>query len=74
MSTTFTATIEVEVEVDLDAFGMTPDELRQDMGKEPWDRVEYRELEGYVESYWSPEECIENGVVQTAEYKKVVWQ
>lgn len=74
MSTTFTATIEVEVEVDLDAFGMTPDDLRQDMGKEPWDGVEYRELEGYVESYWSPEECIENGVVQTAEYKKVVWQ
>ena len=74
MSTTFTATIEVEVEVDLDAFGITPDELRQDMGKEPWDKVEYRELEDYIQSYWSPEECLENGVFQTAEYKKVVWQ
>lgn len=74
MSTIFTATIEIEVEVDLDTFGMTPDELRQDMGKEPWDKVEYHELENYIQSYWSPEECIDNGSIQNAEYKKVVWQ
>tara|TARA_R100001510_G_C7595198_1_gene163571 strand:+ start:233 stop:457 length:225 start_codon:yes stop_codon:yes gene_type:complete len=74
MNTIFTATIEVEVEVDLDALGTSPDEIRQDMGKEPWDKVEYRELEEYINSYWSLEELIENGVVQTAEYKKVVWQ
>lgn len=74
MSTTFTATIEVEVEVDLDALGMTPDDLRQDMCKEPWDKVEYHELEDYIKNTWSAEECLENGVFQTADYKKVVWQ
>ena len=74
MSTTFTATIEIKVEVEIEGYGLTPDEVRQDMGKEPWEAVTYDELEKFVQDYWSPEECIDNGSIQTAEYKKVVWQ
>ena len=74
MSTEFTATIEIEVEVDLESLGFTPDDVRQDMGKEPWESVSYDELEKFVQNYWSPEDCIDSGCIQNATFKKVVWQ
>lgn len=44
MSTTFYARLSIAVEVDIDDLGITPDEIRADMGLEPWDKIEYKIL------------------------------
>ena len=73
MSTTFTATIEIEIEVDLDGH-LSPEDIRRHMCKEPWDKVEYEELEKYIQDQWSAEECLGYANSLNATYKKVVWK
>ena len=73
MSTTFSATIEVEIEVDVEGH-LSPDEIRRHMCREPWDKVEYEELEKYIQDQWSAEEWLGYANSLNATYKKVVWK
>jgi len=74
MSTTFTATITVTVEVDIDDMGLSPDEIRTDMGLDPWDKIEFKDLEQYVKDYWGGEDLMDNGVIQDATVDTVEWK
>lgn len=74
MSTTFYARLSIAVEVDIDDLGITPDEIRADMGLEPWDKIEYKDLESYIQDTWSAEDLMDNGSVQDATVDKVEWK
>jgi len=74
MSTTFSATIEVEIEVDVESQGLSPEIIRGHIDREPWDKVEYEELEKYIQDQWSAVECLGHADILNATYKKVVWK
>jgi len=74
MSTSFYATLSVTVSVDLDDLGVSPDEIRADMGLEPWDKIEYKDLEQYIKDYWGAEDLMHNGTIEDSTVDKVEWK